>query len=428
MATGRTDFSGSLFGTYLRHLLHLRLVALVGQALGYATVGLALGLSLPTLELCLLAAGLGVYTGYALRRLRGSPLVTERDILLEAALDVGALSTALYLTGGSSNPLVSLLLLPVTVTAATLHPRMSWGVAGIAAACYTLLMFFHLPFPAPHHGTSGFELHLWGMWYGFLLSAALVAFFVARIGATLRAHDQALAQAHEEALRAEQLVSLGALAAGTAHELGTPLSTMAVLTADLTDEHRDDPELAARLGVLRGQVNRCKGILARMAMNAGEARADAGRPMALDAYLAEVIEEWRAVRPEAHLSATWRGSEPAPRIVADRSLTQAIHNVMNNAADASPDAVEVEAEWDPTRLAVEVRDSGEGIAPDVRERLGEPLASGKGEQGGLGLGFFLARTVLARLGGEVTLDPRHPRGVCARISLPLAQLLTTRPL
>jgi two-component system sensor histidine kinase RegB len=424
----RTDASATLFGTYLRHLLHLRLVALVGQAVGYGTAGLALGLPLPTLLLSVLGSALAAYTLYGLRQLRRSEGVSERALLFEAALDVATLTTSLYLTGGSSNPLVSLLLLPVTVAAATLRPLLSWWVAGAAAGCYTLLMFFHQPFPMPHHhhGVGGFELHIWGMWYGFLLSAALVAFFVARIGATLRAHDRALAEAHEDALRAEQMVSLGTLAAGTAHELGTPLSTMAVLTADLADEYRGDAELAARLGVLREQVARCKGILARMAFNAGQTRADAGRPVALDHYLNELVAEWQAVRPDARVRTSWQGSDPVPCIVADRALTQAIHNVLNNAADASPDAVEVEAMWDPSRLAIEVLDHGEGLSPAVQERLGQPLATGKAQQGGLGLGLFLARTVIERLGGEVTLLPRQPRGVRARIRLPLAPLLTGR--
>lgn len=418
--------SDTLYGTYLRHLLHLRLVALVGQAIGYAVAGGVLALHLPTLALSGLGAGLSAYTVVVLVRLRRSPGGSERAILLEAAVDITTLTTSLYLTGGSSNPLVSLLLLPVTVAAATLRPSLSWWVAGTAAACYTLLMFLHMPFPAAHHGSSGFELHIWGMWYGFLLSAALVAFFVARIGATLRLHDRALARAREEALRTEQVVALGTLAAGTAHELGTPLSTMAVLTADLADEYQDDDDLAERFQLLRGQVDRCKGILARMAIHAGEAQADAGRRMPLDAYLGELIDEWRAVRPGARVSASWHGSQPVPQIVADRALTQAIQNVLNNAADASPQAVEVEAVWEAARLSIEVRDHGAGLAEGVQERLGQPLVSGKADRGGLGLGLFLARAVLERLGGEVTLVPRQPRGILARITLPLAQLLTAR--
>jgi two-component system sensor histidine kinase RegB len=275
-----------------------------------------------------------------------------------------------------------------------------------------------------HHAAGAFELHIWGMWYGFLLSAVLVALFVARIGTTLRAHDRALAEAREQAVRNEQWLALGTLAAGTAHELGTPLSTMAVISADLADELRDDPDLVEPLGVLRSQVDRCKGILSRMAMDAGELRADAGRRIALDDYLAALLAEWRAVRPSARVSAEWHGTDPAPQIVADRALTQAIHNILHNAADASPEAVEVQASWDATALNIEVYDHGAGLAQASENRIGAPLVSGKGDSGGLGLGLLLARTVLERLGGRVELSPRQPAGVRARITLPLASLLT----
>jgi two-component system, sensor histidine kinase RegB len=415
----------SLYRTYLRHLLHLRVVALAGQALGYAIAAGDLHFALPVLPLSALGVALLLYTLYALNWLPTRSGVGEGTILAETGVDLVSLTAALYLTGGSSNPLVSLLLLPVTVATATLRPALSWSVAATAAGCYTLLMFFHRPFGMEHHGAGAFELHIWGMWYGFLLSALLVALFVARIGNTLRQHDQALAKAREEALRNEQWLALGTLAAGTAHELGTPLSTMAVISADLADEFPNDPELADRLKVLRSQVERCKGILSRMAAHAGEVRADAGRVMALDDYLAELLDDWRSLRPGARIDARWTGTSPTPRIVADRGLTQAIHNILNNAADASPQWVEVEARWDLKRLDIEVQDQGEGLAEAVRERIGEPLVSGKAGEGGMGLGLYLARTVLERLGGRVELSPRQPCGVRARITLPLAPLLAT---
>ncbi len=415
----------SLHRTNLRHLLHLRVVALAGQALAYVIVAADLHFALPVLPLAVLGAAVLLYTLYALNWLPKRSGVGEMAILAETGVDLISLTAALYLTGGSSNPLVSLLLLPVTVATATLRPALSWSVAAAAAGCYTFLMFLHRPFAMEHHSPGAFELHIWGMWYGFLLSALLVALFVARIGTTLRQHDEALAKAREEALRNEQWLALGTLAAGTAHELGTPLSTMAIISADLADEYQNEPELAGRLRVLRSQVERCKGILSRMAMDAGEVRADAGRIMALDAYLAELLDDWRSLRPGALVNARWNGTSPTPQIVADRGLTQAIHNILNNAADASPELVEVEATWSPTRLDIEVHDQGEGLADAVRDRIGEPLVSDKTDRGGMGLGLFLARTVIERLGGQVELCPRQPCGVRARISLPLAPLLAT---
>jgi two-component system sensor histidine kinase RegB len=414
----------SLHAIYLRHLLHLRLVSLAGQTLAYAAAARVAYLGLPLGALSALGIALLVYTLVALRRLPSRGAVGQTAVLAETALDLFCLTVSLYLAGGASNPLVALLLLPVAVAGATLELRPIWWVAGLAAVCYTLLMFVYRPLALGHHDEGAFELHVWGMWYGFLLSALLVALFVARMGATLRAHDRALARAQEQALRGEQWVALGTLAAGAAHELGTPLATMAVVASDLADEHSRDPGLAGPLGVLCSQVERCKGILSRMALEAGGLRADAGRPLALDDYLAELVEEWRALRPAVHLDARWSGTCQAPQIVADRTLTQAIHNVMHNAADASPESVELRAEWEKGQLRIAICDRGEGMDLALHARIGQPLVSGKSAQGGLGLGLCLARTVLERLGGRIALTAREPVGLCVRVVLPLAPLET----
>jgi len=196
--------SPSLCAICLRYLLLVRLGGLVGGGFAYVAVILLLGLDIPVWWLTVLGAGLVLYTLDALWHLsRGSimgPDPSEGTLLREAVIDLVGLTAALYLTGGADNPLITLLLLPVTVAAATLQPRLIWGVTAVAAACYTALMFFHRAFPVPDHGPTVFALHVQGMWYGFILNAVLIAFFVAQMGAALRARDRELAQAREEAL------------------------------------------------------------------------------------------------------------------------------------------------------------------------------------------------------------------------------------
>ncbi len=260
------------------------------------------------------------------------------------------------------------------------------------------------------------------MWLGFLLSAAVVAYFVTKMGATLRAHDRELAEARENALQANQMVVLGTLAAGTAHELGTPLATMAVLAREIGEDYTEEPELTERIRVLRGQVSRCKEILSRMAERAGQAQADAGRQLPLDHYLEEILAEWRKLHPETPLQTQCAGSQPVPRILADRTVTQAITNVLNNAADAARHAVEFDARWEPALLQIEVRDDGDGLPKSLREHIGKPFVTTKKAGRGMGLGLYLAQSTLQRLGGSLQLFERATKGVTVKIELPLTSL------
>jgi two-component system sensor histidine kinase RegB len=341
--------------------------------------------------------------------------VSETVVLRQLCVDIVALAILLYYTGGSWNPFVSLFLLPITVAAATLRPAYTWWLVACAAGCYTLLMFFHRHTLHWVHGDDHFALHVWGMWAGFLLSAGIVAVFVTRIGAALRLHDRELAGSR-------QLMALGSLAAGTAHELGTPLATMAVVTRELERDHHDEQALLDSLAILRTQVDRCKQILGRMAQHTGDVRAEAGARVTVDRYLDAVICEWRALRPEVHPTVHLSGEQPAPGIVADRTVTQALLNVLNNAADVSPEKLEVHGNWSSSELTLEVCDHGDGVPDHMAGQLGKAFVSSKPE--GMGLGLYLARTTLSRLGGRVDLHSRGDgNGTVAEIVLPLKSLL-----
>ena len=260
------------------------------------------------------------------------------------------------------------------------------------------------------------------MWFGFVLSAILISYFAVKMSATLRERDRALAQARENALRDERLVALGTLAAGAAHELGTPLATMAVLAKDLESECAATAGVAEPFQVLRGQIARCKDILSQLAVSSGQTRAEAGRDLALDHYLAEIVEQWHNARPAVDIRREWRGTQPPPRIIADQTLTQAITNILNNAADASEREVEVVGHWNAAELRLEICDRGEGLSAAAASHAGEPFFTTKPPGQGLGLGLFLAQSAIRRLGGSVELFNRREGGACARIVLPLLGL------
>jgi len=158
--------------------------------------------------------------------------VSNLELFAQLGADVAALSILLYYGGGSTNPFVSLYLLPLVIAAATLPGRYTWGMAALTAACYSLLMVYYIPLPHIHqHGDDAFNIHVLGMWLGFVISAVVVAYFVVQMAQAVRSRDEMLARVREEVLRNERIVALGTQAAGAAHEMGTPLSTMAVVIA-----------------------------------------------------------------------------------------------------------------------------------------------------------------------------------------------------
>ena len=200
--------------------------------------------------------------------------------------DVAALSALLYLSGGSANPFVSLYLVPLVIAAVALPAAFAWAMAAVTVTCYGLLFYFYVPLPALHLAHD-FGLHLFGMWVNFLVSAVIIAWLVARMAQAIRTRDAQIARQREDALRNERIVALGTLAAGAAHELGTPLSTMAVVLGEMAHEHATDGELGRDIATLRTQVDVCKHTITRMVAAAGQARAEGGGAQPVDEFLRE---------------------------------------------------------------------------------------------------------------------------------------------
>lgn len=407
----------------LRRLVLLRTIALGGQALAVWVAVVPLRMPVPQQPLVAILAGLALVNVLTGLRLGRDWPVRDGELFAHFLLDVLAFTGLLYFTGGSTNPFVPLYLLPIALAAVVLPRAYVWALATATVAGYTALLFFYVPLPgthAPHD--DAFRLHVVGMWAGFLLSAGLISWFSVKMADTRRERDRLAAEMREQALRHERVLALGTLATGAAHELGTPLSTLAVLVKDLAP---DRPVSAATLTILREQVVRCREILASLTAEAGAARAEAGASRPLDDYLREVVAKWCAMRPEVSVITQLRGTEPVPRIVSEQTLSQAITSILNNAADVSPQSVEVNGEWSDDQLVLEIADRGPGLAPEVRARVGASVVTTKGE--GLGLGLFLAHTTLHRLGGRVALAPRAGGGTLCRLTLPLAPVRVTGP-
>ncbi len=407
----------------LRRLVVMRCFVLAGQFLAVWVAVTSLHMALPVRPLVGIIAAMTAVNFLTWWRMQRPWPVSEIELFSHLALDVVALTALLYFSGGSTNPFVILYLLPLALTAAALPAAYAWAMAAVSIACYTLLMFYYIPLPQSHAGDhDDFGLHVLGMWLGFVLSAGLIAWFAVRMAETRRSRDRLLAQVREDELRNERIVALGTLATGAAHELGTPLSTMAVLTKELDQDAGASPAMRDNLRILREQIDRCKSILSTLSVSAGASRAEGGGRLPLENYLEEILQNWQTTRLGVSVRHRFEGPRPSPEIVAEQVLSQAIVNILNNAADVSPENIEITGLWDEHELELKICDRGAGLAPDAVHAAGQPFFTTKAPGQGLGLGLFLAHATLRRFGGKVQLYNREGGGVCTQLTLPLSGL------
>lgn len=403
----------------LRTLFRLRNAAIIAQLLVLVVVYYGLGIEIPMLASLLVVGLLIAVNGRVGFLLRAETAVSEFRFFCHLLLDVVALTIILYFNGGYTNPFISLYLLPLAITAAILPAIYTWGLAAICIACYSMLMFDYVPLPS-YTGRLGndFSLHTFGMWCSFVLSAVVISAFVVYMATALRRRDQRLARARVEAQRNERVVALGALAAGTAHELGTPLSTMAVLVDELVENTEQNPELLGDLRILADQISRCRDALTANLAEVGQPRSEHASRIALKDYLVAVVDQWRRMRPD--INVLWNPSEIAVGValIADNTLDQALISLFNNAADASPDFVLIDAEVRDSAVAITVEDRGHGFSDDIAQKFDQPYNSDKGP--GRGLGLFLAKAVIERIGGRIDIHQSDNRsGTTVTVNLPV---------
>lgn len=398
----------------LARLFWLRNFTLLGLLLLMLWSDFGVGIHLPWLAMGItlaLLAGLNAFT--ALRLKQPAP-VRAPEILMHLLTDLGGLTVLLLYTGGWANPFVSLLLLPVVMAALLLPSRMAWLVGGLAIAAYTLVAYVNVPLDIPPQ--KAFYLHVSGMWFNFAASVGVVVFFVLRLRDQLRQQEAELAAAREATLRNEQVVAVALVAASTAHELATPLGTLAVLNESLLAE--DNPQNRESLQLMYSQIERCRNLLkdlSRMAQTGISAK-----PLSASAYLARLADEWRLLRPAVNVEATWQARHADPAITPPACLSQALINLLNNAADASLDQVSIEGKIANAGLQIDILDHGPGPASALFA-LAQP---GHSTKSGLGIGLFLSNASIEHLGGQVALSEREGGGSCVSVWLPLKTLQT----
>jgi len=438
-----SSFTTQTGHSHLRRLVWLRTIAVAAQCATLALAYRFLEMKLPWLPMLATVSALAVLNLLTWLRLRNNSPVSNAELFAQLCADVLALSVLLYYGGGSTNPFISLFLLPLVIAAATLPHGYTWAMTGITTGCYTLLMKFYVPLPLTHGAMDeaqtadmtgmdmpgmdmphamppddAFNMHVIGMWLGFVISAVVVAYFVVRMAHAVRERDETLARIREETLRNERIVALGIQAAGAAHEMGTPLSTLAVVIGELKRDQAVLPEWRNSLTILDDQVRACKRILGKLLSNAQDTEAPAMQ--ALEQFLAATLDEWQLLRPTVHCHYQTTCTQPSPQMNIDPALRAALLNLLNNAADASPEEINIEAHWDTDNFTLKIHDHGQGLTPEAVARAGSAFFTTKEE--GKGLGLLLANATVERMGGKVRLFNRGGGGATTEVTLPLQPL------
>jgi two-component system sensor histidine kinase RegB len=397
-------------------LIRLRWGAALCQLAALVVAGSLFAMKLDT-PVLLTLVGLTVATNLGLevwsRSYAGSPWA----IAAVLAFDTVLLTAFLLASGGAANPFTVLYLVHVTLAAVLLPVSWTWFVVLLSVAGFGLLFVFE----GPHHEAmahSGYGSHLQGMWIAYTTAAAVIAYFVGRLSRALQKREQELLQVRERALRNERLAALTTLAAGAAHELSTPLSTVAVVATEIQRKCEAlDPNLAEDARLIRSELERCRSILEQMSAHAGEAMGE-GRTEVPISTLIRSIEG--SLGP---LSTSVRFRQTGSRTtlsVTRQALVRVLVNLVRNGIDASPAGREVVLAIDgrTDRVVFAVTDTGSGMPPEVKDRALEPFFTTKAPGKGLGLGLFLVKSFADRLDGRLEIDSEIGRGTTVTLELP----------
>lgn len=406
-------------------LVRLRWLAVGGQSAALLVVHLGLGYPLPVgaaFALVALSAWLNIFLKI---RSPSAIRVSEQAAMLQLAYDILQMSGLLFLTGGLGNPFAFLLMAPVMVSATGLSARYTIILGVLATACATFLAVLHLPLPWP--AGENFSLpvvYSVGIWVALVSTLGFMAIYAFRVAEEARQLADALAATELVLAREQHLNALDGLATAAAHELGTPLATIYLAAKELSDEFETDDPRADDIALIRSQSERCRGILRQLtSLSSKEDRTYQRMPVSQ--LLEDVIDPHRGTGVAIHSERKGQGDEPVG--TRNAAIRYGLGNLVENAVDFANSRVDVSAVWDDKTLSISIKDDGPGFSVDILGKIGDPYVSirgGKSPQngtgGGLGLGIFIAKTLLERTGAKLSLENQPPplTGAHIRVSWP----------
>jgi len=406
-------------------LVTLRWTAVLGQTIALLLVWFGLGFRFAASYAVIMIA-----LGVVLNLLVTATLPLDRRVSdTEAAAQLGfdsvQLTALLWLTGGMTNPFAILFLAPVVTSATTLSRPVVWSLGLLAAGLSFGLLFYSQPLPWSPEGQFQlpFLFKLSG-WVALMVGMVFTSLYAWRSAKEARRMSEALAATEAVLAREQKLSALGGLAAAAAHELGTPLATIQLVTKEIERDLKGKSDLRDDMQIILSQTQRCRDILQQLAL-----RGDDGdlihESMSVEAMLEEITEPFVHIGPDIDVSVS--GEPPVPTLRRQAELIYSIRNFIDNAVGFARESVEIGVEWTEKTLRIEIRDDGDGFDATVRDHLGEPFVSSqvkKGKAKGLGLGFFIAKTLVERTGGTVDFGNRPEGGARVTLEWPAEAIAT----
>ena len=411
----------------LETLVLLRWLAIAGQTVSVVFVAFGLGFPVPLVE-CFLLIGLSVAVNiWLILHFGASYRPSSVFAALQIAYDSLQLGGLLALTGGLQNPFSLLLLAPVSVSATTLPQRQTLYLALFVTCIASVVSVLHLPLPWDPHDELVFNrIYVIGVWVSLICGVVFVAAYTNRVAHDARQIADALAATELALSRRERLSALDGLAAAAAHELGTPLSTIALAAKEMRAEAEPGSDLAEDVELIIEQAARCRAILAKLRnLDTEPAEGDPFAAVPLTDLLAEVARPHEG-RGKAILFDNERAIGPAPVFERGVGLLYGLGNLIENSTDFAHQTVRIVTAWDQFNVIVTITDDGPGFAPELITRLGEPYLTSRPrdpsgadahKSGGLGLGIFIAKTLLERTGARLSFDNARPDGSHARVRI-----------
>jgi two-component system, sensor histidine kinase RegB len=402
----------------LNTTIRLRWFAVAGQIATILTISYGFGFPVPV-GLCLAVIGLSAALNILLAlTYPRSQLLLSRQAILLLSYDIIQLSALLYLTGGLENPFSFLLVVPVAVSASTQPLAITSALAALDVVLATVLARYHMPLPWAHEEPPLLPAnYMVGLWSALVSCIVFIAIYAWRIGQEARQMSQALTAAELVLAREQRLSALDGLAAAAAHQLGTPLSTITLVAKELEREIPKDSPLREDITLLQTQTARCRDILSELARSGREDEDDhIFSQMRLSHLLEEVAAPLRSpgVEIDVRIADGAHLSKPASEPVIPRNpgLMHSLRNLVENAVDFANERVTLDASYDQENVRLRISDDGPGFHANVISHLGEPYVTsrprgeGENQEIGMGLGFFIAKTLLERSGASIRVANR----------------------